>query len=146
MSATQMAINTPMTTVRTGASSRARLLTGRALTTIAALFLTFDAIVKLANVQVALDANAQLGYRASLIVPIGVLEIVLLAIYLAPRTSIVGAILWTGYLGGAIASQLRAGNPLFSNVLFPIYVAVLIWGGLWLRDARVRALISKPLE
>src|SRR4051812_128615 len=106
MSATQMAINTPMTTVRTGAPSRARLLTGRALTTIAALFLTFDAIVKLANTQVALDANAQLGYRASLIVPIGVLEIVLLAIYLIPRTSIVGAILWTGYLGGAIASQL----------------------------------------
>lgn len=144
MSATHVTIDTHLPAARTGASSRARRWTGRALTAIAAVFLTFDAIVKLANLQVAVDANAQLGYRASLIVPIGALEVVLLAIYLVPRTSIVGAILWTGYLGGAIASQLRAGNPLLSNVLFPIYVAVLLWGGLWLRDARVRGLLSRP--
>jgi hypothetical protein len=122
-------------------SSNAALWTGRVLTGIAALFLTFDTIVKLALVKPALDANAQLGYAASMIRPVGLIELACLVVYLVPRTAPIGALFWTGYLGGAIASQLRAGNPLFSHVLFPIYVAALVWGGLWLRDARVRSLV-----
>lgn len=69
------------------------------------------------------------------------MELICVAIYLVPRTSLLGAILLTGYLGGAIASHVRIGDPLFSHVLFPTYVAALIWGGLYLRDARVRALV-----
>jgi hypothetical protein len=64
--------------------------------------------------------------------------------YLIPRTAVLGAILWTGYLGGAIAIHLRVGNPLFSHTLFPIYVAAFLWAGLWLRDRRVRALTASP--
>jgi DoxX-like family len=73
---------------------------------------------------------------------IGVMQLVCLAVYLIPRTSLVGAVLWTGYLGGAIASQVRVGNPLFTHVLFPIYVAGLLWGGLYLRDSRVGVMLA----
>ena len=65
-----------------------------------------------------------------------------LVTYVIPRTSVLGAVLWTGYLGGAVAIHVRAGSPLFSHTLFPIYVAAFLWGGLWLRDRRVRALLS----
>ena len=123
------------------ASTRARTWTGRALTALVALFLAFDAIVKLLRLPMVLDANAQLGLPASSIVPIGVLALVLLAIYLIPRTALIGAVLWTGYLGGAIAIHVRAGSPTFS-VVFPLLIAALLWGGLALRDNRVRALIS----
>ncbi len=115
---------------------------GRILSGIAVLFLTFDSVIKLLLVQPAIDANAQLGYPASVVFPLGLLEAVLLVIYLIPRTSVLGAILWTGYLGGAIATHVRLMNPLFTHILFPIYVAALLWGGLWLRDARVRALLK----
>jgi hypothetical protein len=67
-------------------------------------------------------------------------------VYLVPRTAVVGAVLWTGYLGGAIATHVRVGNPLLSHTLFPIYVAVLLWGGLYLRDSRVKSLISVSVE
>ena len=66
--------------------------------------------------------------------------------YLVPRTAVVGAVLWTGYLGGAIATHVRVGNPLLSHTLFPIYVAVPLWGGLYLRDSRVKSLISVSVE
>lgn len=71
------------------------------------------------------------------------LQLVLLVCYLVPRTAPLGAILWTGYLGGAIATHVRLLNPLFTHILFPVYVAALLWGGLWLRDARVRALLRR---
>ena len=73
---------------------------------------------------------------------LGAIELVCLTLYLIPRTAPLGAVLWTGYLGGAIATHLRIDNPLFSHILFPIYVAAFIWGGLYLRDARVRAAIG----
>ena len=117
------------------------LWTGRTLTALAVLFLIFDATVKLLQLAPAVDATAQLGFKASVLVPLGVIEVLCLAAYLVPATSVGGAILWTGYLGGAVATQLRAGNPLFSNVLFPVYVAALLWGGLWLRRAELRALV-----
>jgi len=120
---------------------RGRLWTGRTLTALAVLFLIFDAAVKLLRLAPAIEATTALGFTASVLVPLGTLEVLCLAVYLVPRTSVLGAILWTGYLGGAISAQLRAGNPLFSNVLFPVYIAVLLWGGLWLRNARLRALV-----
>lgn len=116
--------------------------TGRALSGLAILFLLFDAAMKLFSVPVAVEGTVQLGYRASVLVPLGLVQIVCLAVYLVPRVAPLGAVLWTGYLGGAIATHVRVENPLFTHVLFPIYVAALLWGGLWLRDARVRALFA----
>ena len=83
----------------------------------------------------------ELGYPVEAALGIGLLEIACLAIYLVPRTSVLGAVLLTGYLGGAIATHVRVGNPLFSHVLFPTYVAALLWTGLFLREQRLRVLL-----
>ncbi|HMH81846.1 MAG TPA: DoxX family protein [Gemmatimonadales bacterium] len=107
----------------------------------AALFLLFDGVIHMLKIAPVVDAFAQLGYPLSLALGLGVLELICVVAYLIPRTSILGAILLTGYLGGAIAAQVRIGSPLFSTTLFPVYVALLIWGGLYLRDDRLRALI-----
>jgi len=120
---------------------RSTVWTGRTLTAVAVLFLIFDATVKLLQLTPAIDATAQLGFKASVLLPLGIIEALCLAAYLVPQTSVAGAILWTGYLGGAVATQLRVGNPLFSNVLFPVYVAALLWGGLWLRRPQLRAVV-----
>jgi hypothetical protein len=87
------------------------------------------------------EGTTELGYPESVVVGIGIIELVCLVVYLIPRTTVLGAVLLTGYLGGAIASHVRIGSPLFTHVLFPIYVAALIWGGLFLREGRLRALI-----
>ena len=86
------------------------------------------------------QAFKQLGYPVEIAVPLGIIELVCLIIYVIPRTSILGAVLLTGYLGGAVATQVRVSAPLFSTELFPIYIGVLLWGGLYLRDERVRTL------
>src|SRR5262245_59192835 len=117
--------------------------TGRILSGIAVLFLAFDAAMKLLATAPAVETTGQLGYPASTLLPIGIIQIVCLALYLIPRTAVLGAVLWTGYLGGAIATHVRVGSPLFSHILFPIYVAALLWGGLWLRDRRVAAMIAE---
>ena len=122
--------------------SRGRIWTGRALTGLAILFLLFDAAIKLAPpIPPVVDAMARLGYPLSLAPAIGVLALVGVALYAMPKTSILGAIFLTAFLGGATASQVRIGEPLFTHVLFPSYIAALVWGGLWLRDARTRALV-----
>jgi hypothetical protein len=121
--------------------SRRRLWTGRILSGLAVLFLVFDASIKLTLAGGAVEGTTQLGYAASVIRPLGVLQLVLLALYVYPRTAVLGAVLWTGYLGGAIATHVRVDNPLFSHVLFPVYVALFVWGGLWLREPRLRALL-----
>jgi hypothetical protein len=118
-----------------------RLWTGRVLTAIPILFLTFDGAGKVANVAPVREAMAQLGYPADTGVAIGIILLVCVALYAIPRTAVLGAILLTGYLGGAIATHVRVGNPLFSHILFPIYLAAMVWGGLYLRDARLRALV-----
>jgi hypothetical protein len=115
---------------------------GRIISALAILFLAFDTIIKVLNLPPAVEATTQLGYPANLVVGIGLLELACLAVYLIPRTSVLGAIVLTGYLGGAIATQVRAGSPLFS-VVFPVIIGVLIWGGLFLRDERVRALLLR---
>ena len=123
--------------------SRAALWTGRALSAIAVLFLTFDAAMKLLAVPEAIAGTTQLGWQPHHLPIIGIIQVVCLLVYLVPRTAPVGAILWTGYLGGAIATHLRLDNPLFTHILFPTYVAALLWGGLYLRDRRVRALVGR---
>jgi hypothetical protein len=122
-------------------SNRARW-TGRILSGIAVLFLTFDTVIKLVASKEAVEGTAQLGWPAHHLPTLGVIEIVCLVLYLVPRTAPIGALLWTGYLGGAIATHLRLDNPLFSHILFPTYVAALLWGGLYLRDARVRTVLG----
>jgi hypothetical protein len=123
-------------------ASRKTIWAGWVLSGIAVLFILMDAIVKVLALPAAVQATTQLGYRAGSIVGIGILELICLAVYLVPRTAPVGAVLWTGYLGGAVASNVRLDNPLFSHTLFPVYIAVLIWAGLWLRDRRVGALLA----
>jgi hypothetical protein len=105
------------------------------------LFLTFDAAIKLVVSKEAIEGTTQLGWQVHHLPIIGTIAVICLVLYVIPRTAPLGAILWTGYLGGAIATHLRLDNPLFSHILFPIYVAAFIWGGLYLRDPRVRALL-----
>jgi DoxX-like protein len=121
--------------------SKGRLWAGRIMSAIPVLFLLFDCVIHIIKPAAVVDAFVQLGFPASLSRPLGIIELACVALYLIPRTSVVGAILLTGYLGGAIATNLRVGLPLFSHVLFPVYVALLLWGGLYLRDERLRALI-----
>lgn len=132
----------PANTNRISASaSSGSIWTGRVFSGLVALFLLVDIVMKLARMAPAIEGTAQLGYSPSLLVPLGVLLGTCLVLYVLPRTAVLGAILLTGYLGGAVATQVRVGNPLFSHVLFPVYLGVLIWAGLLLRDARLRSLL-----
>lgn len=106
------------------------------------LFLAFDAAVKLLGLDVAVEGTTRLGYPASLVVAIGWVELVCLLAYVIPRTAPIGALLLTGYLGGATATQVRVEDPWF---LFPIAVGVLMWGALWLRDPRIAAIFTPQL-
>lgn len=124
-------------------TSRARLWTGRIITGLVSAFLLMDAAVKVLKLGPAVTGTVQLGYPVGVIVPLGIVLAACLALYLVPRTAVFGAVLLTGYLGGAIATHVRVSDPLFTHTLFPIYFAVLIWGGLYLRDARVKALIAR---
>jgi hypothetical protein len=105
------------------------------------VFLVVDGAMKVMKAPVAVEGSIQLGYPERVVVAIGIVLLVCTLLYVVPRTSILGAILLTGYLGGAIATHVRVGNPLFTHVLFPVYVGVMVWGGLFLRDSRLRALI-----
>ncbi len=121
--------------------NKALLWTGRGLSILVVLFLAMDCTVKLLDLEVVKTATTQLGWPIALDRLIGGIELVCLVLYAVPRTAILGAILLTGLLGGAIASHLRLGDPLFSHVLFGVYVGLMAWGGLYLRDAKLRALI-----
>lgn len=121
-------------------STRAMLWTGRTLTALFALFMLGASIApKFLHLPVVDETMAQLGWSANHVPLIGLIELTCLILYLIPRTSVLGAVLMMGLLGGAMAAQLRVGNPLFSNILFSIYLGLFMWGGLWLRDPRVRA-------
>lgn len=125
-------------TNQTASVSRGMLWTGRVLTALIALFLLFDSSIKLAKTSAAVQGTIQAGYPESKIVPIGLVLLASLALYLLPRTSILGAILLTGYLGGATATMVRVSSPW---VLFPVFIGVLVWAGLYFRDEQVRSLI-----
>ena len=121
--------------------SKKGVWTGRVLSGLVVLFLIPDGIIKFIKPAPVVDAFAHLGLPLSLANTIGILLLVCTAIYAFPRTAVLGAILLTGYLGGAVATHLRAGDPLFSHVLFPTYLGVMLWLGLYLRDERLRALV-----
>jgi hypothetical protein len=122
-------------------ASRKKLWIGRIMSYIAVLFMFLDGTIKVLRLEQAVEATVQLGYPESLVITIGVLELICIVVYVIPQTSILGAILLTGYLGGAVTTNLRIGTPLFSHILFPIYLGILIWGGLFLRDNVLRTLI-----
>jgi len=119
-------------------TSKAMLWSGRVLTVLLALFLLFDSGVKIARSPEAVQGTAQLGYPQSAVVPVGVVLLISLVIYLIPQTSILGAILLTGYLGGATATMVRVSSPW---VPFPVLIGVLVWAALYFRDDRLRAMI-----
>jgi DoxX-like family len=121
--------------------SKKRVFTGRGISVFIALFLLFDSVIKFIKPAPVVEAFGHLGLPLSLSVGIGILLLTCTAVYLIPSTSVLGAILLTGYLGGAVAIHLRAGDPLFSHVLFPVYMGVLVWAGIFLRDHRLGALI-----
>jgi DoxX-like protein len=129
------------TRVKTPARSKSATWGGWLMMAIPVLFLLFDGVVKLIPIAPVTESFGQLGWAVSLARGIGILELACLVVFVIPRTSVLGAVLLTGYLGGAVATHVRIGNPLFSNVLFPVYIGILIWGSLCLRDERVRALI-----
>ena len=114
---------------------------GWALTVFVVLFLGMDTTIKLMDLPMVRTATLQLGWPLSLDRTLGVIDLVCVALYLFPRTAVLGAILTTALLGGAVAAHLRLGDPLFSHTLFGVYIGVMAWGGLWLRDARLRALL-----
>ncbi|MDC3962212.1 DoxX family protein [Polyangium jinanense] len=131
-----LASERPMEPVSTKTSWSGRILSG-----LAVAFLLFDAAIKLMAPKEVLAAHDQLGFPPELARSLGTLLLMCVVTYVIPRTSFLGAVLLTGYLGGAIATHVRVGSPLFSHVLFPVYVAAFIWGGLYLRDARLRELL-----
>ena len=126
---------TPATSV-----SKGSLWTGRILSGIVVLFMIFDGVTKVMKVPQVIEATVRMGFPVSTVVGIGVTLLVSVALYVIPSTSIFGAILLTGYLGGATAANVRAGSPVF-NTLFAIIFGVLVWLGLFLREPRLRALI-----
>jgi len=117
------------------------LWAGRIVTALGAAFMLFDGVIHAMRIAPVIQAFQQLGYSLDIIVPLAVVELICTVLYIIPRTSILGAILLTGYLGGAVDSNLRAGNPLFSNILFPVYIAILLWAGLYLQNGRLRAIV-----
>jgi hypothetical protein len=121
--------------------AKRRLITGVVLTALVGLFLTFDVVMKVLRLAPAVQGTTELGYPVNTVFGIGVIELVCLVLYLVPRTSVLGALLLTGYLGGAIATHVRVGSPLVGYTLFPIYVALFMWGGLYLRETRLRELL-----
>lgn len=132
-----------MTICHTAPVSSGALWTGRVLSGLIVLFMIFDGVIKLPPLDVVTQTMVPLGWPADVSVArlLGVIGLISTALYALPRTSVLGAILLTGYLGGAIATNMRVGSPLFSHTLFGVYLGIILWGGLYLRDPRVRALI-----
>ncbi|MGL4612034.1 MAG: DoxX family protein [Trueperaceae bacterium] len=120
--------------------SQPTLWAGRILSTLAILFLLFDGAIKVLRLAPAVEATTQLGYAEHLVAGLGFLVLLCLALYIIPRTAILGAVLLTGYLGGAIATHVQNGSPIFS-IIFPLLLGAFIWVGLALRDERMRKLL-----
>jgi hypothetical protein len=127
------------TETQTAPTSTKLLWTGRILSVLAVLFMLFDTAGHLLKPAPVVQAFAQLGLPLRLSVTIGMIQLLCLILYIIPRTAILGAVLLTGYLGGAIAIHMRVGNPLFETI-FPILIGILFWAGLLLRDHRLRAI------
>ena len=126
---------------RIAGGSRTTVWAGRIVSGLVVVFLAFDAVGKVLEVPAVVEGTVRLGYPAGVVFGLGIVLLACVLAYAIPRTSVLGAILLTGYLGGAVATHVRVGDPLLSHVLFPVYVAVLAWTGLYLRDDRLRALL-----
>lgn len=124
-------------------STTASIWAGRILSGLAIAFFVMDGVMKLVQPQVVIDATRQIGWPADpmTLAALGLVLLASTALYALPRTAVLGAILLTGYLGGAVASHARHGDPLFTHDLFGVYLGLFVWGGLWLRDQRIRSLI-----
>ena len=124
-------------------ASKPALIAGRLLSGLVIVFMLFDGAVKLVPWPVVTETMDRMGYGSSetLARSLGIISIVCTLLYSFPPTSFVGAILLTGYLGGAVASHVRVGSPLFTHVLFGVYLGVMLWGGLWLRDRTLRVML-----
>ncbi len=120
--------------------SKSRLWTSRIMSGIVILFMLSDSIFKFIQPAPVIEGTLELGYAEHHIIVMGILGLLSIVLYAIPRTSVLGVVLLTGYFGGVIATHLRIDNPLFSHILFPVYLAVLAWGGLWLRNEKLRAL------
>ena len=120
--------------------SKGRLWTGRIISAVVVLFLLFDSITKVLKVRAVIEASAQLGYPVSAIVTIGIILLVCTVFYIIPQTAVLGTILLTGYLGGAVAANMRIGSAMF-NAFFPIVFAALAWVGIFLREPRLGTVI-----
>ena len=121
-------------------SKKGSLWAGRIISALPVLFLLVDGIMKLVKPAVVVEATIQLGYPESVIIGIGLVLLACTILYLIPRTAVLGAILLTGYLGGAVATHVRVGGPLFA-IIFPVILGAMLWVGLYLRDERVRSLV-----
>ena len=128
------------TMVQAAPTSTTMLWAGRIMSGLVVLFLVFDGAIKLIPLDIVITTSQELGIPTYLARTLGVMTLVGTLLYAWPRTSVLGAILLTGYLGGAIYVHVRIGSPLFSHTLFGVYLGLLIWGGLWLRDERLRSL------
>ena len=127
--------------------TRATLWTGRTLTGLFALFMLGASVApKLLHMPIAEDTMAQLGWPAGYAFTIGLVELACVVLYLIPRTSVLGAVLMMALLGGAMATNIRAGSPLFSHILFSLYLGLFMWGGLWLRSPQLRAMFPVARE
>jgi hypothetical protein len=131
--------NDPATT----GPGRGAVRAGWALSVIAILFFLMDGGLKLAYLPIVAETSAQLGWPGDrgTVYLLAALLLGSTLLYAIPRTAMLGAVLLTGYLGGAVATHVRVGSPLFSHVLFGVYLGMFVWGGLWLRDSRIRALL-----
>ena len=121
-------------------TSKGNLWAGYTLTALSALFLLADGVGKLFKPALVVEATTKLGYPESTIIPIGLVLVICTFLYLLPVTSVIGAILLTGYLGGAVATHARVGEGVFP-IVFPVIIGSLVWGGLFLRDKRLRTLL-----
>lgn len=121
--------------------SKTSLWAGRILSGLTIAFLILDAVMKIVKAEVSVKSTIELGYPESVVVPIGIVLLICTLLYSIPRTAFLGAILLTAYLGGAVTTNLRVGNPLFSHVLFPVYFGAMVWGGVYLRNQRLRTII-----
>lgn len=122
-------------------SSKKPVVTGWIFSGLAILFLLFDAVGKLMKPEMVVEGTVTLGYPESVITGLGIVLLLCTILYAIPRVSFIGALLLTGYLGGAVATHVRVENPLFSHILFPVYVAIFIWGGLYLRNKKLREIV-----
>lgn len=130
-----------MSNIRESSASNEALWTGRLVSGFVSAFMVLDGGLHLVKPAPVVQAFHELGFPISLSVTLGIIELLCVLVYLYPRTSVLGAILLTGYLGGAVAMQLRVGHPLFGETLFPVYIGILFWGGLYLREPGLRCLI-----